>query len=142
MWWSIPPLGFVKLNIDGYSLVYPSECFCGGIVCDSRGGLLSGFMAYYGSSTNTMVATKALLDGLRICILLQQTSIMVETNSQQLANWWNGEGDVHWYLQEVWKIIAYSGKDLNLVVRDAYREINQVVDFLVKKGVKRHTSEF
>ncbi|XP_042980216.1 uncharacterized protein LOC122310389 [Carya illinoinensis] len=127
MRWSILPLGFVELNIDESSLGNPSECGCERIVRDSRKDLLSGFMAYYRS--NTMAETKALLDGLRICTLLQQENIVVEIDSQLLANWWNRKGDVHRSLREVWKRIDYSAKDLNLVVRHAYREINQVDEF-------------
>lgn len=51
------------------------------VVRDSRRGLLVGFMACYGSGTNTMAETKALMDGLRICIMLQQSNVVVETNS-------------------------------------------------------------
>lgn len=49
-------MGFAKLNMDICSLGDPRECGGGEFMILDQGGLLGGFMAYYGSGTNTWMA--------------------------------------------------------------------------------------
>ena len=100
--WSRPPIGYVKLNIDGSSLGNPGHSGVGAVFRDSSGNILCGFSWFLGSRTNMEAEAMALLEGLLLSATFH--SLHVEMDSQVLLNMVNGDGGVTWRL---WLTISH-----------------------------------
>lgn len=53
--WLTPPIGKMKLNIDGASKVNPGPSGCGVIIHDHLGQLIHGFSLFLGVGTNVHI---------------------------------------------------------------------------------------
>ncbi|KAF6142954.1 hypothetical protein GIB67_003910, partial [Kingdonia uniflora] len=82
--WCKPPVGFFKLNTNGSAA--ENLCGVGGIVRNSRGVMVFAFSATLGSGTNTTAELYALLLGLQHCQQNKWFPLLVEVNSEVVAN--------------------------------------------------------
>ncbi|CAA2960996.1 ribonuclease h [Olea europaea subsp. europaea] len=65
--WKRPGSGTMKLNVDGGSNGNSDALGGGGLIQDSRGKLIFGFVHYYGVATNIVVEFHILKNGLAMC---------------------------------------------------------------------------
>ncbi|XP_027067834.1 uncharacterized protein [Coffea arabica] len=77
--WLRPPIGCIRLNIDGSSLGNPGLSGAGAIFRDSGGNILCGFSWFLGSRTNMEAEAMALLEGLLLSATFH--SLHVEMDS-------------------------------------------------------------
>ncbi|CAL1358711.1 unnamed protein product [Linum trigynum] len=87
--WSSPVEGWVKLNIDGASNGNPGMAGVGGVLRDSMGHWIVGFMAKIGEATAALAELWAFYHGLDIAWKSGYRQIVVESDSQlaiQLLN--------------------------------------------------------
>ncbi|KAF5475017.1 hypothetical protein F2P56_006866, partial [Juglans regia] len=75
--WTRPSRGLLKLNVDDGSNGNLGPSGGGGIIPDNRGCASAGFAHYYGTSTNSFVEGRPLLDGLRLVQQLDVRNLVV-----------------------------------------------------------------
>lgn len=64
--WVSPPLGKIKLNIDGCSKGDPGQACAGGILRNEKGEWILGFVVNLGVTTVTQAELRALWVGIRL----------------------------------------------------------------------------
>lgn len=74
-----PPLGWFKLNVDGYAR--GDENVGGGIIRNSEGAMVAAFSYYYGAGSNNLAEFLALKDGILLCKVLNISSVLIESHS-------------------------------------------------------------
>ncbi|MQL71033.1 hypothetical protein Taro_003350 [Colocasia esculenta] len=83
--WSTPPLGRLKLNVDGAFRPVSGEAGGGGIIRDQNGTLCCAFaQTYDGLSSSLEAEALALRDGIAMCCRTGISDVMIETDSQNL----------------------------------------------------------
>lgn len=103
--WKKPSGKQLKLNVDGASKGNPRLAGGGGILRDSNGTYWAGFSHHYGSCTNMVAETRALLDGLSMCKDLGLRDIVIEIDSKVLFQWVKKGACSLWWLWKYWKDI-------------------------------------
>ncbi|OVA04930.1 Ribonuclease H domain [Macleaya cordata] len=131
--WSQPPPGYFILNTDG-SASYSSAAG-GGVVRDYHGKIVTAFHRFYGSGTSNLAESRALLDGLGLCMQLEIRRIAVRVDSSLVASWFHYKYDVPWALRRWWHKIRELAQGLDLVVGHVYRELNAPADFMAAMGL-------
>lgn len=136
--WLRPPIGCVKLNVDGSSLGNPGLSGAGAVFRDSGGSILCAFSWFLGSRTNMEAEAMALLEGLLLSATFH--SLHVEMDSQVLLKMVNGDGRVPWRL---WRTVSrikalMLGRQITFTV---YREANAVADALACLPSTTHVSQ-
>lgn len=81
-----------------------------------------------------VVETRALLNGLRMCITLGVRDVIVETDSSIVAQWLQKGVCSLWWLWDYWDEILELIRLLNAQVQHMFREANMATDFLAKYG--------
>ena len=79
--WIPPPVGTFKLNIDGVAKGNPGPAGYGGVMRNSKGGILSLFWGSIGNNTNNMVELEGLINGLKWVEKTNKSPLVVEGDS-------------------------------------------------------------
>ncbi|CAA7390788.1 unnamed protein product [Spirodela intermedia] len=79
--WRLPPVGHLKLNVDGAARGNPGPAGGGDILQDHRGSIILTFSYFYNIQTNTAVEAMAIRDGLLLCEEYNLHDIVVEFDS-------------------------------------------------------------
>ena len=79
--WSPPSPNVLKFNVDGAARGKPGPANIGGILRNYKGDVLFMFSNYIGIKDSNEVAVLAILEALRICVLNNFHSIVVESDS-------------------------------------------------------------
>ena len=107
----------------------------GGIIHDSYGRVVRAFSSFYGYQTNTKSDAMALLEGLQLCLSLDLSNVIVETDSLTLLNTVKGLEKCPWCIHgEVARISILVAK-LEFILTHCYREVNFVIDGLAKLAI-------
>ncbi|KAG6666728.1 hypothetical protein CIPAW_01G053100 [Carya illinoinensis] len=106
--WSKPSLGWWKLNVDGSCRGNLGNCGGGGVLQDHRGRIKVGFSAHHSFRTNNEAELRALLQGKR--------------------------GYNLWYLWDYWDALLLELDGVHFQVVHQFREGNQAVDYLARRG--------
>ena len=130
--WMVPPMGYVKLNVDGSSLGNPGDAGGGGLIRDSEGRLLYGFSTFYGWQTNMSAEAMALLEGLQLCKSHGFPHVEIEIDSLTLLKVVRREMKCPWRIWGVVCHIRHLLEDFTSVLHHCYRELNAVADSLAK----------
>lgn len=129
--WKPPPVGKLKLNIDGSSI--NSLCAGGGVVRDWKGDVHIAFCLSLGPGDCSVAEANALLFGLEMCKQYGIQVNEVETDSKLIFNCLNGVVTCPWNIE-------YTLRSCNsLLTNDVslfhtYREGNMLADQLSKLG--------
>ncbi|KAF5196095.1 hypothetical protein FRX31_014317 [Thalictrum thalictroides] len=83
-----------------------------------------------------MAETRALLDGLTICLELGLDKVQIQTDSKLVVQWFGSRAIIPWSLGKWWKEIREKAAMMNVLIVHVYREGNNVADFLSKWGMK------
>ncbi|KAF5207701.1 hypothetical protein FRX31_002711 [Thalictrum thalictroides] len=134
VYWTRPPGLFVALNVDGSA--QNGQAAGGGIIRNNKGQHIINFFNYYGTGTNNMAETRALLDGLALCMELGLDKIQIQTDSKLVVQWFGSRASIPWSLSKWWKEIRERAAMMNILIVHVYREGNKVADFLSKWGMK------
>ncbi|KAF5188016.1 hypothetical protein FRX31_022396 [Thalictrum thalictroides] len=134
VYWTRPPDPFVALNVDGSA--QNGQAAGGGIIRTNKGQHITNFFKYYGIGTNNMAETRALLDGLTICIELGLGKVQIQTDSKLVVQWFGSRAIIPWSLSKWWKEIREKAAMMEVMIAHVYREGNNVADFLSKWGMK------
>ncbi|OVA14271.1 Ribonuclease H domain [Macleaya cordata] len=106
-----------------------------GVIRDNQGWIVAAFHRFYGSGTNNLAESRALLDGLDLCSQMGLRRIAVRVDSKLVASWYHYKSDIPWTLLRWWQKIRERAQDLDLVVSHVYREVNAPADFMANMGL-------
>lgn len=81
--WKKPPLGWIKLNVDGSCVQATGVAACGGLIRDHQGRWLRGFMHNIGSCSTVEAEAWAVMQGLNVAVQLGVRNIVVESDSKE-----------------------------------------------------------
>ncbi|OVA11802.1 Ribonuclease H domain [Macleaya cordata] len=137
--WSRPPPGYFILNSDGACADHIAVG--GGVVRDNRGTVVASFHSFYGSGTNNLAESRALLDGLSLCRDIGIDRIAVRVDSKLVASWFHCIGDIPWSLARWWSKIREVTQVLDVVVAHVYRELNTPADFMATMGIQTSSDQ-
>ena len=84
--WNKPLKGWFKLNSDGASLGNPGKAGGGGLIRDSYGKWIKGYMRHIGISTSIIAEFWALRDGLMFASQLGITHLAVELDAKVVVD--------------------------------------------------------
>ncbi|XP_071902720.1 uncharacterized protein [Coffea arabica] len=136
--WSSPQYLYSKLNVDGSSLGNPGHSGGGGLVRDYHGQVIAAFSAYYGFCTNMEVESRALLEGLLLCVSLGLVKVIVHMDSEQLLKIVQRTISAPWKLDSLVRQIHEVLSRGEFVLEHSYRETNAVADELAKQASTTH----
>ncbi|OVA03243.1 ZF-HD homeobox protein [Macleaya cordata] len=136
--WSRPPVGFCILNTDGASSL--QRAAGGGVIRDDRGILLAAFHSFYGSGSNNLAETRALLDGILLCHQLGITNFIVRVDSNLVAGWYNQTFSIPWHLSHWWQKIRSATDNQHINLRHNYRELNAPADCMASLGLSSRSN--
>ncbi|KAK4716302.1 hypothetical protein R3W88_014640 [Solanum pinnatisectum] len=94
--WQKPPDSWVKINTDGSALNNPGRIEAGGILRNQNGELILAFSVPLGQGTNNQAEIEAANFGLAWCMQLNYRNVILEVDSQLLADWFNSRAAVPW----------------------------------------------
>ena len=84
--WDKPQEGWFKLNSNGASLGNPGKARGGGLIRDSCGRWIKGYMRYIGIITSIIAEFWALRDGLTLASQLGITQLAVELDAKVVVD--------------------------------------------------------
>ncbi|MQM03317.1 hypothetical protein Taro_036096 [Colocasia esculenta] len=133
--WMHPPIGRLKLNVDGAFKLATDGAGGGGILRDHEERCVYAFSKNYQGVISALDAeTRALWDGLTICYNKGFLDIMVETDSLNLKRIVTGQMHRPWELTCIIQDVAIITKKLKARIMHVPREANQVAHSLAGYG--------
>ncbi|OVA09824.1 Reverse transcriptase zinc-binding domain [Macleaya cordata] len=116
------------------------EAAGGGVIRNDQGILLAAFHSFYGSDSNNLAETRALLDGLLLCQQLGITNFIVKVDSNLVAGWYNQKCSIPWHLSFWWQRIREATENLNINLKHIYRELNSSADCMASLGLSSRSN--
>ncbi|KAF5200925.1 hypothetical protein FRX31_009489 [Thalictrum thalictroides] len=133
VYWTRPPEGFVALNTDGAA--NNEEAAGGGIIRDLEGNHLSNFFSYYGKGSNNYAESRAILDGIALCVKQGFNKVLLQTDSKLALQWSKQEISIPWNLRAWWRHYRHLTEQMTILYMHTFKEANSVADHLAKKGM-------
>lgn len=130
VYWSPPPHGTFKLNIDGASKGNPGNGGGGGLIRDHKGDICLAFSHYYGRCYSLIAEARAMLDGLRYAALLGINLHIVESDSKILVSIIKEECSCPWRLLPIIAELRELVRRVKTNISHIFREGNQPADGL------------
>ncbi|CAL1371641.1 unnamed protein product [Linum trigynum] len=134
--WTPPAEGWVMVNTDGASNGNPGPAGAGGVVRDTLGNWLGGFVANIGSATAALAELWAIFYGLELTWKLGFRVVKVATDSQLAIQLIQDRHDpIHPYATLLSLIRRKMGQDWLVSLTHTYLEGNRVADWLSKHSL-------
>ncbi|KAK9988891.1 hypothetical protein SO802_029130 [Lithocarpus litseifolius] len=139
--WYKPQEGWFKLNLDGASLGNP-EKVGGGLIRDSYGRWIKGFMIYIGISTSIIAEFWALRDSLTLASQLGITHLAVELDAKVVVDLILSRKTPNSSYTSILNDCRYLLEQFQqIVIKHVFREANRGANSLAK-GACSLTSDF
>nr|POE96986.1 putative ribonuclease h protein [Quercus suber] len=133
--WSKPPEGWFKLNTDGASGGNPSKAGAGGLIRDSSGHWVKGFVRSIGFATSVTAEFWALRDGLKLALSEGIQNLIVELDARVVVDLINSNVDsVKPYSPLLCDCRCLLRRFPRVQVKHVYREGNRCADALARWG--------
>ncbi|KAL6494930.1 hypothetical protein OROGR_030849 [Orobanche gracilis] len=133
--WKMPPLDWIALNVDGSSLGNPGNAGFGGLLRDSNGAWISGFLGAIGITNNLHAELMGLLHGLQLTWENGYRKFICYSDSMDALSLINRFLPVHHhYSPVVLSIQDLLQRDWEVVLKHTLREGNFCADLLAKMG--------
>ncbi|GLT82219.1 hypothetical protein SLE2022_006230 [Rubroshorea leprosula] len=131
--WHPPEDGFLKLNTDGS--LRQGSASAGGLIRDSNGNWLHGFLVNIGRATSLVAELWGLREGLKLCLSLGISRLIAEMDSsvavQLILDNGNSGGQGAALVADIKTI---SGRFSSFDLRHTLRDGNAAADFLASLG--------
>ncbi|GMI76256.1 hypothetical protein like AT4G29090 [Hibiscus trionum] len=137
-YWSLPPFGFLKVNVDGATKRDGTASGIGGFIRDHAGQKVISFSEPAGPSTPILVELKAIGFGLRLVKSLQSCKnlkVILESDSKLPIDWITRKKRSPSLLEEIVKEIRKLGEEGVCVFKVIPRVLNMEADRLAKQGI-------
>lgn len=128
--WKQPPLGAIKLTVDGCSRGNLGLSAAGGVLRDHRGMVLAGFGSFLGHQPILYAELVAVCEGLELAVQLGYSIVEVESDSATVVSWVLSGGSVRWDYTLSLRRVRYLVSSHSIVVRHVFREATYAADFL------------
>ena len=116
--WLLPPLNWFKLNSDGSSMGNSGLAGGGGIIRDSFGRWVKGYVRAIGATASVATELWALRDRIRLCISLNLLAVEVKLDAKVVAD-----------------LEAIIAEQIPFVrIMHCFREANKCADALARRG--------
>ena len=140
--WNKPQEWWFKLNSDGASLGNLGKAGGGGLIRDSYGKWIKGYMRYFGINTSIIAEFWALRDGLTLASQLGITHLAVELDAKVVVDLILSRKTPNGSYTSLLNDCRYLLRQFQqTVIRHVFREANRGVDSLAK-GACSLTSDF
>ncbi|RDY05708.1 putative ribonuclease H protein, partial [Mucuna pruriens] len=136
VWWTIPPMEFVKINCDGAFSHHGNKAAAGGVVRNWAGRFVFGFSSGLPNCSTVESELWAIKIGMEAAISRGFNNLIIESDSYtaiQLIN--DGVQKNHLHHTLVSSIIKLRSKVHHVGWNHIFREINSVADGLAKHGL-------
>ncbi|MQM11302.1 hypothetical protein Taro_044209 [Colocasia esculenta] len=141
--WMHPPVGRLKLNVDGAFKSATGSAGGGGILPDHNGRCICAFAKKYQGTISALDAeARALRDGLAMCCSKGFLDIMVETDSLMLTQSITGQSQRPWVLTCIFQEMAEINHKLTTQIQHIPREANQTAHHLACYGCSTDQTYF
>jgi ribonuclease HI len=133
--WTLPSLGWFKLNTDGSSLGNPGLAGGGGVIRNHLGEWLGGFSRSIGFTTSVQAELRALKDGLLLAIDLEILNLEIEMDSLVAVDLINSSNTSNAFLSTiVTDCRCLLERFDHWSLKHVFREANGCADLLAKSG--------
>uniref|UniRef100_A0A2N9H5A8 CCHC-type domain-containing protein n=1 Tax=Fagus sylvatica TaxID=28930 RepID=A0A2N9H5A8_FAGSY len=133
--WTLPPLGWFKLNTDGSSLGNPGLAGGGGVIRNHLGEWVGGFSRSIGFTTSVQAELRALKDGLLLAIDLEILNLEIEMDSLVAVDLINSSNTSNAFLSTIVTDCRYLLERFDhWSLKHVFREANGCVGLLAKSG--------
>lgn len=140
--WEPPPVGWFKVNIDGASIKNPGMAGIGAVIRNHKGEFVAALAKNIGIATNNTAELWALHKGLKLCIDLEITKLIVEIDSCFLLSCFHSSTTTHNIHRMLIREVQISmSKMERMTLKFGYRELNGGADYMAKKGSTLHLDE-
>ncbi|CAL1361451.1 unnamed protein product [Linum trigynum] len=134
--WSPPATGWFKLNTDGAAQGHGGDIAAGGIIRDSDGEWIAGFMYRIGSGTAILAELWGILQGLKLAWKHGIQFLILESYSALALDLIRQHHDpVHLHASLLGKIRRLLSQSWVVQLDHTYREGNRVADWLSKHSL-------
>ncbi|CAA6660791.1 unnamed protein product [Spirodela intermedia] len=134
IYWRPPPIGHLKLNVDGAARGNHGPTRGGGILRNHTWSIIFAFSHYYDVQTNTAVEAMAIHDGLLLCEEHKLHGIVLESDSRVLVEMLRAGTCSHWQLKSTWMDIMRCRVRISTITHQL-RKGNQTADVLATHAV-------
>ncbi|KAJ1398158.1 Ribonuclease H domain [Sesbania bispinosa] len=134
LWWSPPPAGYVKLNVDGNFCNESKAMYTGGVLRDADGGWLCGFSSQECAGSVLMAELLAVLRGLVFAWNRGEKKLLCEFDSLEVLHLLRAvlSSTVKGLAEIVAEINNLLNLDWDVQLHHVFREGNSAADFLAK----------
>ncbi|GLT93612.1 hypothetical protein SLE2022_113960 [Rubroshorea leprosula] len=134
--WTPPPPNWIKINTDGSVMGNPGPAGCGGILRDSQGQWIMGFIRNIGDTTVLAAELWAIRDGLSIAVNLQLQKVIIESDCQiAIKLLTDGVNNFHPHSNLIMDCKVLLSNIHQARIQHSPRQCNMAADALAKKGV-------
>ncbi|KAL4332611.1 hypothetical protein GQ457_07G003380 [Hibiscus cannabinus] len=136
--WEAPPIGFLKLNVDGAMVSNGSKGGIGGIVRNNLGVCLDTFSLPIGPSPPIMAELEAIFHGLSVFSSnhrFKKFRLILETDCSVAFEWISNSTPCPTAFEPLVRRCRDIIASFSVVFRHVPREINLVADSLAKEGI-------
>ncbi|XP_058746815.1 uncharacterized protein LOC131619766 [Vicia villosa] len=137
--WCPPPLGWVKVNIDGVARGNPVTMACGGLYRDSNAVHLGSFCDYMGEGNSELAEFWAAIIAIEKAVSLGWRKIWIETDCLLVVKAFSDTTLVPWKIRSRWHHCHDLLQSLDFMISHIYREANFCADYLANIG---HSNRF
>ncbi|KAL4346505.1 hypothetical protein GQ457_17G015550 [Hibiscus cannabinus] len=127
--WSLPPVGCLKINVDGARRAIDGVASCGGVIRDSNGIWVAGFSKLIGCCSVLEVKFWAIFEGL---CCAKSSMVIVESDNLDVIDVLSGTRRRTLYSSLLGSIKAVMEDNWCVVYRHVYRESNRVADAMTR----------
>nr|GMC93188.1 putative ribonuclease H [Ipomoea batatas] len=132
--WTVPPSGWIKINVDGSCTQSTGAAACGGLSQDHQGRWLRGFMHNIGCCSIEEAEAWGVIQGLYVALQLGVRNIMVESDSKDkidsccgLRRLQGNKGNI------INRCTEMAKRFTNITFCHVFREQNRSADYLAKQ---------
>lgn len=131
--WTPPPEGYAKINVDGSVGIEDNRASCGGVLRDSSGEWIQGFLYSIGNCSPFEAEAWAALKGIQLARHLGWKQLIIESDSEEIVNYLN---NARIPTIAAHNILEACKKELQAIesckISASARESNKVADTLAK----------
>ncbi|KAL8477241.1 hypothetical protein ACS0TY_029509 [Phlomoides rotata] len=136
--WQLPPVGVLKINIDGSVVGSPGHLTGGGIFRDHFGMLRGCFAVSHGCSYAFEAELATAFCAIELAYDKGWSNIWLESDSTYVVHILKSSSpEIPWRLLARWYQVRWLRPNLHMVVSHIFREGNAVADRLSRKEVDR-----
>ena len=135
--WTLPPRGFLKLNVDGCSRGNPGQSGIGGVFRDENGVISVMFSGPIGVGDSLRAEIFAVMEGVRKAKELNIKKLIIEGDSEVVIGWLTKDQNGLWKYNNERRKFKWLVREMEVKTCWIKRSANSLADGLAKQGAER-----